>query len=141
MLGLALVLGGIGSSTQHPIASSLIASAYEARGSRNALGTYNFAGDLGKMVLPALAACLIAASTWRTTTSVIGVGSLVGAIAIILALPHLRASKIAETDTDNAMRTVPSSGLDLSSDLARKVGANASNKLWRDDGARAAWCD
>jgi MFS transporter, FSR family, fosmidomycin resistance protein len=111
MLGLALVLGGIGSSTQHPIASSLIASAYEGRGSRNALGTYNFAGDLGKMVLPALAACLIAASTWRTTTSVIGVGSLVGAIAIILALRHLHASKTPGSDAEAATRTVPRSEL------------------------------
>jgi len=111
MLGLALVLGGIGSSTQHPIASSLIASAYEGRGSRNALGTYNFAGDLGKMVLPALAACLIAASTWRMTTSVIGVGSLVGAIAIILALRHLHASKTPGSDAEAATRTVPRSEL------------------------------
>jgi MFS transporter, FSR family, fosmidomycin resistance protein len=111
MLGLALVLGGIGSSTQHPIASGLIASAYEGRGSRNALGTYNFAGDLGKMVLPALAPCLIAASTWRTTTCVIGVGSLVGAVVIILALRHLRASKIVGADTEAAMTTAPTSGL------------------------------
>jgi MFS transporter, FSR family, fosmidomycin resistance protein len=111
MLGLALVLGGIGSSTQHPIASSLIASAYEGQRSRNALGTYNFAGDVGKMVLPALAACLIAASTWRTTTSVIGASSLLGAIAIVLALRHLQASKIVGTDAEAAMRTVPSSGL------------------------------
>jgi MFS transporter, FSR family, fosmidomycin resistance protein len=110
MLGLALVVGGIGSSTQHPIASSLIASAYEGRGSRNALGTYNFAGDLGKMALPALAACLIVASTWRTTTSVIGVGALVGAIAIILTLRHLQPSNAPGNDAGAATGTVPRSG-------------------------------
>jgi len=49
LLAVALVLGGIGSSTQHPIASSLVAAAYEGPRSRGALGTYNFAGDLGKM--------------------------------------------------------------------------------------------
>ena len=49
LLAVALVLGGIGSSTQHPIASSLVATAYEGPRSRGALGTYNFAGDLGKM--------------------------------------------------------------------------------------------
>ena len=54
MLAIALVLGGIGSSTQHPIASSLVAAAYEGPRSRGALGTYNFAGDLGKMALPSI---------------------------------------------------------------------------------------
>ena len=111
MLGLALVVGGIGSSTQHPIASSLIASAYEGRGSRNALGTYNFAGDLGKMVLPALAALLIAASSWQLTTSLIGIVSLVGAIAIILVLRHLQPLSAPGSDTEAAMRTGPRSGL------------------------------
>ena len=67
LLAVALVLGGIGSSTQHPIASSLVAAAYEGPRSRGALGTYNFAGDLGKMALPSITACLIAASSWRST--------------------------------------------------------------------------
>ena len=38
LLAVALVLGGIGSSTQHPIASSLVAAAYEGPRSRGALG-------------------------------------------------------------------------------------------------------
>ena len=63
-LATALVLGGNGSSTQHPIASSLVAAAYEGPRSRGALGTYNFAGDLGKMALPALTASLIAGTSW-----------------------------------------------------------------------------
>jgi MFS transporter, FSR family, fosmidomycin resistance protein len=109
MLGLALVLGGIGSSTQHPIASSLIASAYEGRGSRNALGTYNFAGDLGKMALPAIAACLIAAVSWRAATSVIGIGAIVGAVAIIWALRHVRASKAVGSATEAATNAIPRS--------------------------------
>ena len=94
-LAVALVLGGIGSSTQHPIASSLIASAYEGRQSRDALGTYNFAGDLGKVALPALAAFLIAAISWRETTMVIGVVGLAGAGAILLALGRAPARDTA----------------------------------------------
>jgi MFS transporter, FSR family, fosmidomycin resistance protein len=42
ILVLALILGGFGSSTQHPIASSLVAAAYQGPRSRGALGTYNF---------------------------------------------------------------------------------------------------
>ncbi|MGC1889189.1 MAG: MFS transporter [Stellaceae bacterium] len=96
MLAIALVLGGIGSSTQHPIASSLVAAAYEGPRSRGALGTYNFAGDLGKMALPSLTACLIAVMSWHSAASIIGVIGLVGATAISLVLrsgPMERAAR------------------------------------------------
>jgi FSR family fosmidomycin resistance protein-like MFS transporter len=86
MLAAAFVLGGIGSSTQHPIASTLVAKAYEGPRSRGALGTYNFAGDLGKMLLPAMTAGLIAVMSWRSATSVIGIVGLFGAGAILLLL-------------------------------------------------------
>ena len=86
ILVVALVLGGIGSSTQHPIASSLVAEAYQGPRSRGALGTYNFAGDLGKMALPSIAAGLIAMMSWRLATSLIGIAGLFGATAILLLL-------------------------------------------------------
>jgi FSR family fosmidomycin resistance protein-like MFS transporter len=88
MLATALILGGIGSSTQHPIASSLVAAAYEGPRSRGALGTYNFAGDVGKMALPAIAACLIAVMSWRSAAAVIGVIGMFGAGIILLVLRH-----------------------------------------------------
>jgi MFS transporter, FSR family, fosmidomycin resistance protein len=86
-LALALVLGGIGSSVQHPIASGLVAAAYEGPRSRGALGTYNFAGDLGKMALPSITAGLIAVMPWRSTASIIGLIGLLGAGAILWLLP------------------------------------------------------
>ncbi len=86
LLAAALILGGIGSSTQHPIASSLVAAAFEGPNSRGALGTYNFAGDLGKMALPAITACLIAVTTWRWAASAVGMIGLAGAGAILLSL-------------------------------------------------------
>ncbi|MCW5582071.1 MAG: MFS transporter, partial [Luteimonas sp.] len=64
-VAVGLVLAGLGGSTQHPVSSSLIASAYEGGRSRTALGTYNFAGDVGKMLLPAAFAALAAALSWR----------------------------------------------------------------------------
>jgi len=60
-----LLLAGLGGSTQHPIASTLVAGAYQGLRSRTALGTYNFTGDLGKVVLPALFALVAAALGWR----------------------------------------------------------------------------
>ena len=50
VLGALLVLGGMGSSTQHPLASSAISSAYQGKASRVALSTYNFSGDIGKLI-------------------------------------------------------------------------------------------
>ena len=88
MLAAALVMGGIGSSTQHPIASSLVATAYEGPHSRGALGTYNFAGDLGKMALPSITAGLIAVMSWRSAASLVGLAGLAGALAIGLLLRH-----------------------------------------------------
>jgi MFS transporter, FSR family, fosmidomycin resistance protein len=85
ILVVALVLGGLGSSVQHPIASSLVTAAYQGPRSRGALGTYNFAGDLGKMALPALTAGLIAVISWRLAAAVVGIIALLGAAAILLA--------------------------------------------------------
>jgi MFS family permease len=85
ILVVALILSGFGSSTQHPIASSLVATAYQGPRSRGALGTYNFAGDLGKMALPALTAGLIAVMPWRLAAAVVGIIALLGAAAILLA--------------------------------------------------------
>jgi MFS family permease len=49
---------GLGASTQHPLASTLMARGLAGERSMKALGTYNFAGDIGKMtVLPRCRCC------------------------------------------------------------------------------------
>ncbi|MHC1728131.1 MAG: MFS transporter [Syntrophobacteraceae bacterium] len=80
-----LVIGGIGSSAQHPVASSAIANSYEATASRVAIGTYNFSGDIGKLIFPSTAAVLIAHFGWETTISAMGLCGLISA-AIVMAL-------------------------------------------------------
>jgi MFS family permease len=88
LLAAALLAGGAGSSTQHPLASALIARAYDGPGARAALGTYNFAGDLGKMAIPATLAWLLVLMPWRSALGLIGVGGLVVAAAVLLLLPR-----------------------------------------------------
>jgi FSR family fosmidomycin resistance protein-like MFS transporter len=88
LLTAALLAGGVGASTQHPLASSLIARAYEGPAARAALGTYNFAGDLGKMVVPASLAGLMVLMPWRSALGLIGVGGLLVAVAVLLLLPR-----------------------------------------------------
>lgn len=87
VLACLLVFGGIGSSVQHPLASSAISSAYDGQKLRAALSTYNFLGDIGKLIIPALAALLIVEIGWPATSSFLGFIGLVTALLIFLALP------------------------------------------------------
>jgi MFS family permease len=88
VLLLALLVGGAGAATQHPIGSSLVAAAYADTGARGPLGTYNFAGDLGKMALPAATAWLLSVMPWRSALGSIGTLGLIAAVLILLLLPH-----------------------------------------------------
>ena len=63
ILCILMVFGGLGASFQHPLASSLVSGAYpDNKKRRVALSTYNMSGDLGKLLLPGLAALVIAGS-------------------------------------------------------------------------------
>jgi MFS transporter, FSR family, fosmidomycin resistance protein len=86
----ALFVGGLGASTQHPLASSLIAHAFAGSRSLKALGTYNFAGDIGKMTLPAVAAFLFIVLSWRQALMLLGCLGGLAALAIFFAMPHFR---------------------------------------------------
>jgi FSR family fosmidomycin resistance protein-like MFS transporter len=107
MLAAALLVGGAGSSTQHPLASGLIARAYDGPRGRSALGTYNFAGDLGKMALPATVAWLLVVMPWRHALGLIGVLGLAVAAGILLLLPR-STGRIAAPVTHASTATLPS---------------------------------
>jgi len=83
VLAVALILGGLGSSVQHPISAHLVSEAFSGQRSRAALAGYNFSGDLGKMALPAMTAWLLTLMPWRAATMTIGVVGLVAAVAIL----------------------------------------------------------
>ncbi len=81
-----LILAGLGGSTQHPIGSSLVAAAYHGQRSRTALGTYNFSGDVGKVLLPAVFALVAASLGWQQTLVVMSALAVVGAGIILASL-------------------------------------------------------
>jgi FSR family fosmidomycin resistance protein-like MFS transporter len=91
MLVVALILGGLGSAVQHPIAANLVSQAFSGSRSRIALARYNFSGDLGKMAFPAATAWLLTLMPWRAATMTIGVVGLVAAATILAVrgLPSL----------------------------------------------------
>ena len=96
MLLCALVIGGAGSSTQHPIASALVARAFAGSRSLKALGTYNFCGDLGKMTIPAALSLLLLVMPWRPALAGLGSLGLVMAAVIFLFTPRFPRDVVAE---------------------------------------------
>jgi MFS transporter, FSR family, fosmidomycin resistance protein len=89
-LCVALIAIGCGLSTQHPIASAAVSRAYrdDARGP---LGTYNFAGDLGKAAIPSGASLLLVLMSWHQMLWFLSVlGGIVAAAVAIFLPPNLR---------------------------------------------------
>jgi FSR family fosmidomycin resistance protein-like MFS transporter len=84
----ALFIGGLGASTQHPIASALVARAFAGPRSLKALGTYNFAGDIGKMTLPATLSLMLLVMAWRPALAILGCLGFVLAAVIFVVTPR-----------------------------------------------------
>jgi MFS family permease len=90
-----LFIVGLGASTQHPLGSSLVARAFGRARSLKAIGTYNFAGDLGKMAVPAAGALLVTVLPWRSTLALIGTIGFVAALAILMLTPRYEAERVS----------------------------------------------
>jgi MFS family permease len=84
-----ILLAGVGSAVQHPIASTLISRVYAPGARRTALGLYNFAGDIGKMAVAAAMGLAVVALGWRS--SVILYGAFVIAVGVMTLLLLRRA--------------------------------------------------
>jgi MFS family permease len=96
----ALLVSGIGASTQHPIASALVARAFAGPGSLKAIGAYNFAGDVGKMTVPALLSLMLLVTSWRPALFILGSCGIAIAAVILFAAPrHESARSAAQPDS------------------------------------------
>ena len=103
---LCLLASGVGSSVQHPLSSSLVSRAYESGARRMALGTYNFSGDLGKVVVPAAVGLAAAWGGWRLATQGYALLGLLAAIALLVALARLQVGgPVAARPADGAAPT------------------------------------
>ena len=76
LLFTAALVGGLGGGTQHPLASSLVSRLYDTGGRSTAVGTVNFAGDLGKMAAAALSLLLAIPFGWRPTLRGVAVAGI-----------------------------------------------------------------
>jgi MFS transporter, FSR family, fosmidomycin resistance protein len=96
-----LCVTGAGCGTQHPLASSVISRAYASSRRRAALGTYNFTGDLGKVVAPAAVGAGAAVVGWSTSVAGYGIFSILAAVVVFALLPrHRSAGEPVQADPD-----------------------------------------
>ena len=83
MIIISLFFAGMGSAVQHPLSSTIISHAYPGAGRRTALGTYNFAGDVGKFVFGGIVSlCVLVGISWQAPVVGFGVAAILTAIAI-----------------------------------------------------------
>ena len=95
-LGALVLLCGVGSAVQHPIASSLISQVYAPASRRAALGVYNFIGDVGKMAVAAAIGLGIVAIGWRSSVVLYGVIVACVGIVALLVLASLASNPARE---------------------------------------------
>ena len=81
-----LSIAGLGDNAQHPIATALVSKTYESGRRGAAISSLNFAGDLGKVLLPALAGIVAVAYGWRGAMLVLGVIALVATAVYALMI-------------------------------------------------------
>jgi len=105
----SLALAGAGGSTQHPLASAAVSRAYGAK-ARGPLGTYNFAGDLGKATLPPLISLLLTVMHWRSTLWVAASLGLLVAALIRWLMPPVPAPPTELANLSTPDRKTPGKG-------------------------------
>ena len=99
-VGGLILLAGVGSAVQHPIASTLISRANVPSARRAALGVYNFAGDVGKMTVAAAIGLGIVAVGWRS--SVVLYGAVVAGVGILTLVLLAGASGVGRPSVTSA---------------------------------------
>jgi MFS family permease len=114
LLGLcvALALSGAGSSTQHPIASGAVTRSY-GRNARVPLGIYNFSGDIGKSVLPAVISLLVTLMPWRHALWLMSVLGCLVAVVIALFLPSVPRDEPADAESPDSVQSSAGRGFTL----------------------------
>jgi MFS family permease len=89
-------IAGVGAGAFHPVATNRIARLADPRSRGRAVGTLNFAGDLGKFLLPAAAGVGATLLGWRRSLGLLGaLGVLVG-IGYLWIRHNAHAERVGE---------------------------------------------
>ena len=86
LLALTL-LAGVGGNPQHPVATSIVSRLYEGPRRGTAIGTLNFAGDVGKVLAPIAAGAAAVAYGWQGGVLTLGAIGLAGTLLYLILVP------------------------------------------------------
>lgn len=96
-IALSLFLAGFGAAFQHALSSSIISNTFQGAGSRTALGTYNSAGDIGKLAFTAFYSLAIGMGVaWQGVVTGFGLIAVLGAAALMVILRQLQIGRRPE---------------------------------------------
>ncbi len=116
-LGTAFVAGG-GSGAAHPVGSAAASAAAPPEEIGSFIGVFNFAGDVGKAVLPVLAGLAAAWFGWRAALFALGLGGVLAVLGFNrwagsqTGAAESTADRYSDTQTDICSReAVPDCGL------------------------------
>jgi MFS family permease len=82
------LLAGLGGNIQHPVATSVVSRLYEGGRRSTAIGTLNFAGDVGKVAAPIVVGAAAAVYGWRGGFVVLGGLGLLFSVLYLIAVPE-----------------------------------------------------
>ncbi len=127
----ALFLGGLGAATQHPIGSALVTRTFTGARSLSAFGTYNFAGDVGKVLLPAAAATLLLVMPWRPAYAALGLAGILLAVPIFLLTPRLPPERAVPQAAPAGVTAAPAGSANLRLGFRILIGLGIADSVVR----------
>ena len=77
---------------QHALGSSAISKVFESSGRRAAMGTYNFAGDIGKVCIPFLVAMAINLWGWRQGIFILSIAGMAASALLWILISKKRTN-------------------------------------------------
>ena len=91
VVAVSLFIAGFGAAFQHALSSAIIANTFRGAGMRTALGTYNSAGDIGKLAFTALYSLAIGMGiAWQGVVVGFGLTAVLGAVPLFFILRRLQ---------------------------------------------------
>jgi FSR family fosmidomycin resistance protein-like MFS transporter len=109
LVALALA-AGLGGNIQHPVATSVVSRLFDGGRRSTAIGTLNFAGDLGKIAAPVVAGAAAVAYGWRGGFVALGAIGALFALAYLLLVPE-PARLAPAVRSDGAPEVAPGWGI------------------------------
>ncbi len=107
VLLLLALLAGLGGNAQHPLANAIVSRSFGRARRATALGTLNFAGDVGKFIGPF--AVGLTAAHWGWRPALVGVGGVTAIVSLALLARRAALLPVDTSEQGESMGTTTDS--------------------------------